>query len=81
VQALGARGYDEAASRGLTFDDVRDAIAGEHGFAGWPAVIGHHDRAVDMHFEAAIDAMVAGDLVRLSVWLRLVRGWRAAGAA
>jgi hypothetical protein len=67
--ALGARGYDEAVSRGLTLDDVRNAIAWEHGFADWPAVIARHDRAVDVHFEAAIDAMVAGDLLTLRTLL------------
>jgi hypothetical protein len=67
--ALGARGYDEAVGRGLNLDDARDAIAWQYGFAGWSTVVAHHDRAVDVHFEAAIDAMVVGDVVTLRTLL------------
>src|SRR6266567_4009941 len=42
-------------------DDIRDEIAGEHGFAEWTAVTAHRDQPVDRHFEAAVDAIVSGD--------------------
>jgi hypothetical protein len=43
----------------LTIDDVRAAIAREHGFADWAAV--DRDRPVDPSFEAAADAIVSGE--------------------
>jgi hypothetical protein len=46
----------------LTVDDVRAAIAMEHGFADWAAVGAERDRPVDPRFEAAVDAIVSGDL-------------------
>jgi ankyrin repeat protein len=60
--AGGSRRYDEAVSRGLTVDDVRAAIAREHGFADWAGVTAERDRPMDRHFEAAVDAIVSGDL-------------------
>ncbi|TCO59727.1 ankyrin repeat domain-containing protein [Actinocrispum wychmicini] len=44
----------------VTVDDVRAAIAREHGFADWAAVP-DRDRPVDPHFEAAVDAIVSGE--------------------
>jgi len=46
---------------GLAYEDVREAIARVHGFAGWSAVAGHRDRPVSARFEAAVDAIVAGE--------------------
>jgi hypothetical protein len=67
--AGGTRNYDEAVRGGLTLDHVRAAIAREHGFRHWAAVIAHRDQPVDLHFEAAVDAVVAGDLVALRALL------------
>ena len=62
LRAAGAlRGPDEADERGLTIDDVRGAIAREHGFADWAAVAAHRDQPVDAHFESAAGAIVSGD--------------------
>jgi hypothetical protein len=60
-EAGGAERFDEAVSRGLTLDDVRFAIARDHGFADWAAVAAHRDLPVDRHFEAAADAIVSGN--------------------
>lgn len=59
--AGGAQRFDEAVDRGLTLDDVRAAIAAEHGFADWAAVAVHRDQPVDPRFEAAVEAIVSGD--------------------
>jgi hypothetical protein len=62
LRATGAgRGSDEAGERDLTIDDVRGAIAREHGFADWAAVAAHRDQPVDAHFESAAGAIVSGD--------------------
>jgi hypothetical protein len=78
LQAAGAvRGFDEADDRGLTIDDVRGAIAREHGFADWVAVAAHRDQPLDARFEAAVDAIVSGDpdtlLALLDTYPALVR--------
>lgn len=67
--AGGAERFDEAVGRGLTLDDVRAAIAREHGFADWAAVAAHRDRPVDLHFEAAVEAIVSGDTESLRTLL------------
>jgi hypothetical protein len=59
--AGGARRLDDTVDRGLTVDDVRAAVAREHGFADWAAVTADQDRLVDPHYEAAVDAIVSGD--------------------
>lgn len=46
---------------GPTYEDVRGAIARGHGFADWAAVAAARDRPVDPRFEAAVDAIVAGE--------------------
>jgi hypothetical protein len=60
--AAGAvRSLDKAGDGGVTIDDVRGAIAREHGFADWAAVAGQRDQPVAARFEAAVDAIVCGD--------------------
>jgi hypothetical protein len=62
LRAAGAGpGSGEAEDRGLTIDDVRGAIAREHGFADWAAVAADRDQPVDARFEAAAGAIVSGD--------------------
>jgi hypothetical protein len=70
VAAGGARRYQEAVARGLTLEHVRTAIAREHGFRDWAVVLAHGDRAVNPHFEAAVDAIVSGDASALEALLR-----------
>jgi hypothetical protein len=67
--AGGGRRFDATAGAELTVDDVRAVIAREHGFTDWAAVTGHRDRPVDRHFEAAVDAIVSGDLNTLPALL------------
>lgn len=70
LRATGAgRGSGEAGGRDLTVDDVRGAIAREHGFADWAAVAAHRDLPVDARFEAAVGAIVSGDLDTLGALL------------
>jgi hypothetical protein len=62
LRATGAgRGSAEADEGDLTIDDVRGAIAREHGFADWAAVAAHRDQPVDPRFESAAGAIVSGD--------------------
>ena len=61
LRAAGVRGSGSADDHGLTIDDVRGAIAREHGFADWGAVTAHRDQPVDARFEAAAGAIVSGD--------------------
>lgn len=68
--AAGRQRYDEAVATGLTLDQVRVAVAREHGFREWAAVVAHRDRPVNPRFEAAVDAVVAGDTAALSALLR-----------
>jgi ankyrin repeat protein len=67
--AGGARRYDEAVRNGLTLDQVRAAVAREHGFADWAGVMAQGDQPVDPRFEAAVDAIVSGDLEALRALL------------
>lgn len=46
---------------GITTEDARDALAREHYFRTWDAAVAAGDRTVDRRFEAAADAIVAGD--------------------
>lgn len=68
--AGGQRRYEQAVAGGLTLDQVRGAVAREHGFRTWAAVLAHYDRPVDPRFEAAVDAVVAGDTTVLAALLR-----------
>lgn len=52
----------EAGTGGLTQAHVREVVAREHQFASWAAVLADRDRPVDPRFEAAVDAIVLGDL-------------------
>jgi hypothetical protein len=45
-----------------TVDEIRAVIAREHGFADWATAAAHYDRPMDHDFEAAVDAVVSGDL-------------------
>lgn len=67
--AGGGTRFDEPLSRGLTLDDVRAAIAREHGFADWAAAAAYRDEPVDPRFEAAVEAIVSGDLDTLRTLL------------
>ncbi len=70
LRAAGAgRRSDEAGEHDLTIDDVRAAIAREHGFADWAAVATHRDLPVDASFEATAGAVVSGDLDTLRALL------------
>jgi ankyrin repeat protein len=55
----------------LDLETVRKVIAGEHEFGDWAAAMGDGDRPVDRVFEAAVDAVVAGDLAALEALLRV----------
>ncbi|HKT05149.1 MAG TPA: hypothetical protein VJT31_37010 [Rugosimonospora sp.] len=57
---LRAAGAGETAGRSLTVDEIRAAIAREHGFVDWAAVTADRDQPVDPRFEAAVDAVVGG---------------------
>jgi hypothetical protein len=68
--AAGQRRYEQAVADGLTLDQVRTAVAREHGFRDWAGVMVHRDRPVDPRFEAAVDAIVAGETTTLAALLR-----------
>jgi hypothetical protein len=55
------RDDDQLLARPLSLADARAAIASMHRFASWDAVLAAGDRPVDPAFEAAADAVVAGD--------------------
>jgi hypothetical protein len=64
---------DRAAAFKLT--EAQFFVAREHGFASWPAFVAHlegltHDSSPIALFEAAVDAIVAGDAVRLGALLK-----------
>ena len=65
----GARGYDEIQRTGLTLPRARAAVAREHGFAGWDAAMVYRDEPVDPRFEAAVEALVSGELDALRTLL------------
>jgi hypothetical protein len=50
-------------------EQARELIAGFHGFSGWAEVARHGQELVDPRFEAACDAIVAGDEARLRALL------------
>jgi ankyrin repeat protein len=52
---------DEIFARPLSLDQARSSVAGLYRFAGWPDVVAHGTDPVDPAFEAAADAIVAGD--------------------
>jgi len=61
--------------RECTLAKAQFAIAREHGFAGWPKFAGHVEelsqaRSVVSAFEAAVEAIVEGDLAKLRKLLR-----------
>jgi len=49
----------------FSLDDARLTIAREHGFADWRQVVEHGNEPPDAPFEAAVDAVVNGDLAGL----------------
>jgi hypothetical protein len=57
---------DRILARPLTLDEARLAIARECGFADWAAVEALGGQMHDPGFEAAVDAVVAGDLPTLT---------------
>ncbi len=54
----------------LEREPAREVIAGEHEFRDWDAAMSRGDEPVDGVFEAAVDAVVAGDLAALETLLR-----------
>jgi len=72
--ALGTQQAEQTVERRLNQDDVRAFVAHEHGFSDWAVVTSHRDAPVDPHFEAAADAIVAGDLEALRVLLDTHQG-------
>jgi ankyrin repeat protein len=54
----------------LDLETARKVIAREHEFRDWDAAMDHGDQPVDRVFEAAIDAVVAGDLAALEAFPR-----------
>jgi hypothetical protein len=60
---------DEIFHRELSLEDARGVISGLHRFDGWSDVVAHGDEPVDPDFEAAADAVVAGDAEALRAML------------
>jgi hypothetical protein len=56
---------DEIFGRELTIEQAQQTIAGLHRFGGWSDVLGGGATPVDPRFEAAADAIVAGDAAAL----------------
>jgi len=54
----------------LTLADSRETIAREYGFGGWGDADQRGTRPPDPHFEAAVDALLAGDVESLRTALR-----------
>ena len=52
---------DRIFGHALSLDEARAAIASLHRFATWADVVSAGDRAVDLNFERAADAIVSGD--------------------
>ncbi len=62
-----AKGTDgELWAAGLTAEQAREAMAVDHSYKNWADAASHADDAVDTRFEAACDAIQAGDVVALS---------------
>jgi hypothetical protein len=55
----------EVLAQPLTEKQAREVVARFHLFSGWPEVLGRAGELVDPRFEAACDAIVAGDAERL----------------
>jgi hypothetical protein len=53
-----------------TFDTLPSLVASEHGFRDWADAVTHGDRVLNRRFEAAVDAVVNGDLAALERYLR-----------
>jgi hypothetical protein len=65
ANALASGTDDEILRAGLTLDQVRFVVAREHEFRDWPEVIAHGAAEVDRRFEAAVDAIVEGNVGEL----------------
>lgn len=52
----------ETSARDLTLDVAREAIAREHGFANWPTAVREGGVLPDAVFEAAVEAVIGGDV-------------------
>jgi ankyrin repeat protein len=75
LRSYGARGSDaEILGAELTLDAARALIAGEHRFRDWAEVSERGDARVDRRFEAAVDAIVSGDVVALEALLEATPG-------
>jgi Ankyrin repeat len=69
LRSYGTRGADaEILGAELTLDAARTLIAGEHRFQGW-AEVERAGGTIDRRFEAAVDAIVSGDVGALEVLL------------
>jgi hypothetical protein len=62
---LACRPADDIMSGPLTLDDARQAVAREHGFADWADMESQGAAPPDADFEAAVDALLAGDVEAL----------------
>jgi hypothetical protein len=60
---------DEIFGAPLELETARKVIAGEHEFRDWEAAMSRGEETVDRVFEAAVDAVVGGDLAALETLL------------
>jgi hypothetical protein len=75
LRSYGAKGSDaEILAAELTLDAARELIAGEHRFRSWAEVAALGDATIDRRFEAAVDAIVGGDLAALEALLEAAPG-------
>jgi hypothetical protein len=57
---------EDIMNRNFTLDDARQTIAREYGFGDWPDVEKRGANPPDTDFESAVDALLSGDVERLS---------------
>jgi hypothetical protein len=69
VRGAGGRIAGALARGGLSPALVREAVARQHGYADWAAALAEHDRPVDPRFEAAVEAVVCGEVDTLRALL------------
>ena len=60
------KSIDAVLAAPFTLDDARLTIAREYGFKDWAGVLETGDSVPEMRFEEAVDALIAGNLARLS---------------
>ncbi|MFK7848302.1 MAG: hypothetical protein AB8G77_23645 [Rhodothermales bacterium] len=60
---------DQLLKQDLTIHHMRLAVSREHGYESWSQVLADGVHKLDAHFEAAVDAVLSGNLKKLNVLL------------